>query len=328
MTREETQCLKGVAILWMLCYHVFNRYNIDYWRPIIEIGNTNLVTIIQGITNPVYFYVILSGYGLYLSNSRTTITVTSVGRRVLKLFIQYWLVMTVFALIIGHLVCPDSFPGSWKDFALSYSGIWTKYCGEAWFLLPYIFLLLLSRGIFRLVDKYALLFIATAIIVFVSSVFVKRHSGLSTEHGVGLLFSGLSFILPFGMGALMAKYGIFEKVKKILHRDYITILIIVGISIVRYFIPNAHILYVPAVMLCFNALNKGGCFHSILSYVGGHSTSMWFVHGFFYRSLFHDFIYVSHWPILIFLTLVIASLISSILIDYVNKKVQSVVFAR
>lgn len=326
MSKDESLILKGLAILFMLWYHLFNRYNVDCWTPFVIIGNTSLVAILQSITNPVYIYVILSGYGLYKSYQISGISRCSVIRRTLKLFIHYWLVLTIFAIIVGGVLRPDIFPGSLEDFLLSYTGIWTKYCGEAWFLLPYIFLLITSKAVFQLMDKKAIVFFISITIVFITSVYFKRHSGLSNEYGLGLLLSGLSFIFPFGIGSIMAKYQFFEKVRSVLHSNYLTIPVIFSACVFRYFMPNFHIIFIPVIMLCVISLNRNKYADKVLSFIGRHSTSMWFIHGFFYRSLFHDYIYVSHRPIIIYITLIVVSLLSAICIDWLNSNLQQFIF--
>ena len=71
MGREYTNFLKGIAILMMLWLHLFN--NIDADKALgclIWIGDTPLVYSLTYACNPVPFFLILSGYGLYAAYKR------------------------------------------------------------------------------------------------------------------------------------------------------------------------------------------------------------------------------------------------------------------
>lgn len=68
MSLRESTILKGVAILFMLYLHLFNRLeNVDLCITHLSVGNIPLVHLFTRCTNPVPFYLILSGYGLYAS---------------------------------------------------------------------------------------------------------------------------------------------------------------------------------------------------------------------------------------------------------------------
>lgn len=65
MTKEQTNILKGIAILMMLFLHLFNSANLtDVCEPLLFIGSTPLVHIISKACNPVGIFLMLSGYGL------------------------------------------------------------------------------------------------------------------------------------------------------------------------------------------------------------------------------------------------------------------------
>lgn len=58
--------MKGVAILLMLFLHLFNRQgNVELCSPILYVGDTPLITYLVRATNPVAFFLILGGYGMY-----------------------------------------------------------------------------------------------------------------------------------------------------------------------------------------------------------------------------------------------------------------------
>ena len=65
MTKEQSTQLKGIAILLMIIFHLFNHENIfSLCTPLVYIGNKPLLSYLVKVSNPVAFFMILSGYGL------------------------------------------------------------------------------------------------------------------------------------------------------------------------------------------------------------------------------------------------------------------------
>lgn len=112
MTRDQTQIFKGVAIILMLFLHLFNyTANVDLCHNIFFINGKPLVSYLVGAANPVAFFLILGGYGMYKvweKGDRHRWT------RVFKLYLHYWIILAIF-LIIGHFLNPDLYPGSISD---------------------------------------------------------------------------------------------------------------------------------------------------------------------------------------------------------------------
>ena len=68
-SKADTMAVKGVAILFMLFAHLFNRSQlIDLSTPLVYVGEQPLVYLLIFAMNPVHFFIFLSGYGLSLSN--------------------------------------------------------------------------------------------------------------------------------------------------------------------------------------------------------------------------------------------------------------------
>ena len=71
MSKQESQELKGIAILFMLFLHLFNHeQEVASCSNTIFIDGIPLVHLMTRMTNPVPFFVILSGYGLCASYYR------------------------------------------------------------------------------------------------------------------------------------------------------------------------------------------------------------------------------------------------------------------
>ncbi len=99
MIRKETQMIKGIAILMMLFLHLFNRmHNVELCHPWILIGGEPLVYILRQAFNPVSFFLIVGGYGLYKAYEKGDRNRYSRG---VRLFVHYWIMFW----IIRGIVC-------------------------------------------------------------------------------------------------------------------------------------------------------------------------------------------------------------------------------
>lgn len=71
MTKQETQIMKGVAILLMMFLHLFNQLsNVELCKSFIYIGDIPFVYWLSAAANPVAFFLILSGYGMHFIHVR------------------------------------------------------------------------------------------------------------------------------------------------------------------------------------------------------------------------------------------------------------------
>ena len=66
-SKADTMAVKGVAILFMLFAHLFNRSQlIDLSTPLVYVGEQPLVYLLIFAMNPVHCFIFLSGDGLAL----------------------------------------------------------------------------------------------------------------------------------------------------------------------------------------------------------------------------------------------------------------------
>lgn len=157
MSKDDTATLKGIAILMMLFLHLFAKQGtIGLYTPLITINGVPFAAIFARACNPVPFFLVCSGYGLAYVYHHRRLGLRSQGRRLLKLYLNYWLILAIF-VTIGSFVKPDRFPGSIGTFIENFTGWNTDgYDHPAWFLLPYAILSLTSPWIFRAMDKLGL----------------------------------------------------------------------------------------------------------------------------------------------------------------------------
>lgn len=336
MTKQDSQTIKGVAILFMIFLHLFNRMsNVDLCHNLIYIEDLPLANILTRATDPVSLFLIVGGYGLY--------TVWKKGdrnhwTRLIKLYLHWILIMTIF-VIIGHFINPDTYPGSPLKFIMNGLGIYCNYNGEIWFLLPYVILSALSPWLFRLMDRFnAILVIGVTLIIHLCT------SWLIGRYGAAYLYSHVfvyDLLLPFhllfsfSLGAMCARCDFFRKVKNFLpariskpiYINTIAIALIILITIVKCSF-RYNFLYSFLFITLFLLIKLPPFIRTALVKFGDNSMNMWMIHSWFCYYLFHNFIYSFSYPIVIFAVLTAISYICSLIINYIAAPIERLFMTR
>lgn len=212
LTRDKSICIKGIAVIFMLFLHLFcYTQNTELCKNFIYINGIPLVQILTRATYPVTFFLILGGYGLYLLYEKGDMRR---GTRIFKLYIHFWIIMTLF-LVIGHYINPESYPGSWSKFLCNVTTYETTYNTEMWFLLPYSILSFTSRWWFKVINKFSWISVIsfTFFLYLVTSYGISRHSGFFYSHYMLYnLWLVLQMSFSFCLGAVAAKYNYFHAV--------------------------------------------------------------------------------------------------------------------
>lgn len=331
MTKQESQMMKGVAILLMIFLHLFNQdINVAECHNLVFINNTPLVHILSRAASPVSFFLILGGYGLY--------TVYSKGdrhrwSRLGKLYIHYWIILLIF-LTVGCLIRPETYPGSFSNILSNFTSYHTTYNGEMWFLLPYAMLSALSPYFFRLMAKFK------AIYVIAITLFLHLcTSWLISSYGISFLFHNywiydplliIHLLFSFSLGAMAAREEFFKKLKnkcsQLQHKKYawcVLILLVIINCIFKY-----NFFYAFGVICCLLIIGLPPFVKIILVKLGDQSMNMWMIHTWFCYYLFHDFIYSFSYPIIIFIVLVVISYLMSLIINKIAIPVERIFLNR
>lgn len=308
MSKQESLIIKEVAILLMIFLHLFNQeQNVSLCDNLIHIDGTPLVLILSRAANPIAWFLIIGGYGMYkvwLKGDRNRY------RRVFKLYLSYWITLAVF-LTIGHFIYPQHYPGSVLKIIENATGFNTSYNGEMWFLLPYVILGLLSPYYFRATQhiKIRYIIIATFLLNLATSYTISRYGAkyLFNNHALYNCFLVLHLLFSFTLGAMAARYDFFNKFKywSQKHGLYnnsiiwggVVLLFVIACSF-KYFFGFAFFT-ISLILIAPRAtwVNK------ILTAFGNNSMNMWFIHTWLCYYLFHDFIYSLSYPLLIFVSL-------------------------
>lgn len=230
MTKQESQMMKGVAILLMLFLHLFNSLPaVEVCHNFFFIDGLPLVYILSRASNPVSFFLILGGYGLYKVYEKGDRHRWS---RLWKLMIHYWIILAIF-LLVGHFIFPSRYPGSWLALISNITGYHTTYNGEMWFLMPYVILSAIAPIIFRIMAKFKEVYIivGTLFIHIITSYCISRYGAVFLYNNCWAYIPLLIFhlLFSFSLGAMAARANLFEGLKrKALHSKKISALVAWG----------------------------------------------------------------------------------------------------
>ena len=319
MSKQESQELKGVAILMMLFLHLFNHIsNVQLCSIYLYINDEPLVYILTRMTNPVAFFVMLSGYGLYATWKKGD---KHRWTRIITLVLHYWLILFIF-VSIGMSVVPSKYPGTWGNIVQNLTAYNTTYNSEHWFLFPYILLALSSPFLFRICDK-----VNKFVVIGVSYIIYLVTCFLISRYGETYLFTHMlvyhpilygSLLFNFLVGALACKnrwLKLYEHPK--VNRWAWGILVLVCVVRCCFETGAFHNLYVYMFILIWLQASRPMWLKSFLMHLGKHSMNIWLIHSFFCYHIFHGWIYSFKYPVLIYGMLLLISYLSSCLINFV-----------
>ena len=326
MSRTESLIIKGIAILFMLFYHLFHK-GTEAYTDYLYIADMPVTYYIARVMNPVAFFLVVTGYGAYVN--RNTSNLKHIIVKLCRLYVLFWLISLTFVFIARFVLGNSLYPGSALIVFQNMSGILTSWNYEAWFLLPYALVAISSNFIIRFIDNrnpiiiYALFFSVSVLCGWLTPRLQQTVFATLPIAKIPLLFFNL---LPaFLIGVYMAKYQLINKIRIGGGKCLFLILIIVCARIILFFLPG-HDLFVGAVIVLLLNLPRPQWVDKILIDLGRHSTSMWLIHSWFCYYLFKDFIYSFYSPMLIFAVLLLLSWVSAIVADYLNKLIQRLIF--
>lgn len=336
ITVQQSNHLKSIAILMMLCLHLFNQDYDGLFEPLLFVGEKPLsyyISLFCDACVPIFAFV--SGYGLYYKYIQTK-TEFRKGNyvRLKKLYINYWVVLILFAVVLGLIMGKSGYPGSLEKFMLNFSGLETSYNGAWWFFTTYVFFVLTANFWFRLLDKinpYVYLICLGGIYV-ISFYFRMYQNNIFENVFLNYLHkqSALYFctLFQFMLGAFFLKYNWNKQFQSFLPErinfNVLGIFGIIALIIVHGFIPNLIIAPFTALGFIFIFINLDipAIINKNLDFFAKHATNMWLIHMFFYLIYFKDFVYSFKYVPLIFIVLIGMCLVSSYIINFINNFIQ------
>lgn len=332
ITLNETWVIKAIAIIAMLVHHLFYEHP-EFGDTIVNIGMSGKIC--------VALFVFLSGYGMATSfpkdikgrfNSTKTFVFT-LCKRYAKFYLNYWFIFFVF-VPIGFFFFDRPLEAAYGENANLIKSFISDLFGQqsfnsyniTWWFNAIILALWVMFPFLYIAMKN--IFIAVPLLIFF---FINPGDILYALH---FIVQGLgTFFLSFTLGVFIALH--IDKISRILNliHPYVVLafsliaasilLFLRGFPVFENFTgfkvdPFATVFVALAVVsLC----RVTGWRFTFLQYVGKHSMNMYLTHTFIFGYFFADFIYGFKYPVLIFLALFTTSLLLSICIEFVKRRI-------
>lgn len=301
---DVTLFCKGIAILMLLFCHLFMAHNVEAYPLWMSALARRM-----GLCVPIFL--VLSGYGLYMSKRITFKDILSY--RIPKLLINYWVVAAVFIVItivfFGYSFHDAYPPGLEWRFALQMFGLNVFGGGPAagfnptWWFMNAIVLLYLMFPLLCLIVR------RSVILALLFSITIANVPILSAEQCV----------VPFVVGIIAAHLNLFESILKEVGHTKVFLYASLPCMLGMLFMANHHNGggYGAFAVLALFALHSHlpNVIKVCVEYLGKHSMNMFLCHTFFLRYFLVEHLTGKFCPFLAFALLLSASLISSIVIE-------------
>lgn len=312
---EDTNVLKGLAIMLMLVHHLFWVPN-GLFDDIYLFDNRYLVNEI-GIFSKlcVSIFVFLSGYGLIVKAERNGGTIGNLKKyyykRFKKLYLNYWFIWILFvpiSVFYFGITFEESYGSNvlmnlTADLLGVHEIFFTPilcYNPSWWYYSCIIVLYLLFPLMYRLIKQDYLILILISLII----------SFLPIPHSGYIQF----YIISFTLG--MYTYSLPRTCNK-----YLSLLLLVVFCICRNF--NKYPLLIDGMIVlsiirCYVSFSVPSTIKKIFSFLGRHSMNIFLFHVFFLM-WFSDYVYSFRNPILIFVLLFISCIVVSVVLEWIKK---------
>ena len=318
LTKTDTNVLKGVALLLLLCHHCF--YAGEPFGDIM-INGVPLIGRLGSFSKLcVAIFVFLSGYGL----TAQTMSKGGIGnifsfyrRRYVKLMVNYWLIWLIF-VPLGVLVFHRTFPMVYGNHYIfrafwDFLGLHQAVLNEAgynatWWFYSCIIVLYLMYPIIWRFRRLWFIMIPFAI-VFEMVIFHVPFFGPSN---VGPYL--LSFVCGLSYAYVNPQVGTFDLKSKVFLMAVLLLACEYRFHIGATYLWDAAIIITGIFIYSIISIPK--YLSEVLAFLGKHSFNIFLFHTFILVYYFHDYIYWSRNPLLIYLTLLAVCIPISMFIEW------------
>lgn len=322
ISKDKSTLMKGIVIIMMVFLHLFNDNHTAECTNLLYIGDVPFAKWLSNACGPVPFFLLFSGYGLAFTYERKGLFFSGQLRRIFKLYVHYWIILTVF-LIIGWYMYPDRYPGTWWRLLINVLAWKTDYNHSMWFLFPYCLVALTSRNIIQTIDKLGYLksVVLSAVINFGACYIISRyHATMLADFGfLSLCVVYLQFLYPFTVGVVFYR-GDFQWNKQMPQWLVLLIMTCVVVIVATITVSVIYIIYVPIMVLLFCQLSVPKWLEILLLELGRKSMAIWMIHTWYSHYLFHEQVYSLKYPVLIFGGVLIVSYLTAIPVMWAAKK--------
>lgn len=330
---KSSATVKGLAVIFLLIHHLLNS---KYPFTSLLVGDEYdyLAPLVSSAKVCVYLFLLISGYGLYLSYSKQEDsfdhTLRFVLRHIVKLYSMYWIIYIIFVpmgLLFGR--SPADIYSSWTD--------------AIWDILGLAYL----HGTPSIINTWwynsmiILFYVAFPVAFFI----LRRLNGYTTLAGLALLSImaclhygwkvSLIYCVPFVIGMVCAKYQLFDRAKAFCSETrtrrffkllvYLSVLAAYEFYRFRVMLQNQFpyrldwIQTLLWICLVYEYLPENGVCAKSLQLIGKHSGNIYLFHSFIYGLYAKDLLYSLKYPVLIVPTALISFVFVSILLEKVKQ---------
>lgn len=263
-------------------------------------------------------YVFLSGYGLVVSTPNDISLKDYYRHRFKKLYLNYWYIWLLF-VPVGVFVFGRTFAVAYGDhiavkFALDFFGLLkifgvNGYNPTWWFysciIILYLLFPLLNKWLWRVPFFVVCVSLTCGLLSRIPGINVISNYLIVFVAGMLVVRMPLSWVKETRVWQLLTALALLSawRFTKTVFVQVADALICVGIALLIYKLPLWHWL------------------SKVFESLGKHSMNMFLTHTFIYCYWFKDFIYMTRNPILILLSLTVASYLLSVLIEWTKRKV-------
>lgn len=338
LTKEDTLHFKGVAILGMVLLHLFCRLGNLPYTPLIWIGKIPLiyyVGLFGDFCVPVYCF--CSGYAHFLLQEKQGRHYAHrIPGKILRFLVNYWIVVVLFSGLGMLFDRSGTVPGSFSTFVGNMLLVGMSYNGAWWFVTTYLFLLILSPISFQIAKKLhgVLLLALSGIIYFAAYCFRFQYTVQLSNPMLNWIWQQLILFgtsqFPYLIGMVAFRYHIPDKIRGYFQTHRHTVLkwtIVIGLPLLAFIghgiVQSVIVAPFTAVMILVSLtlapLPKW--LAAVLAFLGKHSTNIWFVHMFFYLTLFPGLVFHAKYPLLITVLMFALCIGTSYLIEMIYKPI-------
>ena len=339
---DDTCVLKGVAIILMFMHHLFafpdRIIEPNFFVPIhtyihVPLINQDFEFLLGQFGKLcVAIFLFLSGYGTYLSyKSKNTSNEKFVLKKIFRIYKIYWQVFIIF-IPIGLIMRKIDF--HYVEFACNFFALSSSYNGEAWFLFPFVLLIIFSPYIIKFIDKIKNRLIEVIAVIFISALLYYVYPYIFDIDALKVFKETRFFsksllaiqLLPsFLSGIIFAKNDYFSKywslIKNKLNLFLASLILMITVFAFRNKgFENFECVY--SALFCMGAINcikYSELLYTILNRIGKYSTYMWFIHSYFCYYYFQSVIYAPRFSFSILIWLLVITYFVSVGIEYFFK---------
>lgn len=345
LTKRDSLCLKGIAIIMLLLYHLFRKkylyedYNVNF-SPFTEEFATSIIIIFKICVS---IFAFITGYGLLTSIkgkklNRTEVTKWNITRllKTMSGFYFIYIIVFIVTMVIDkypmQIYLSESTTAAPLYMLIDFLGLSNLFetptmLGAWWYMTAAIIFILLVPIIYTISKKVGYLPVIFVVIM------LPRVLGTGYPGGINLY----PFILCLTFGMIFADYGLFEKISDFLDKKkifYVLAFCVLAVIMAYYylFFNNVSkteqwelefaIFPVFVIVFCRYFIIRIPGIKQILAVFGKYSMNMYLIHNFMRHMYLKEFLFSFENFLLIFLVLFVLSFVMAVAIDLIKKLVR------